>query len=102
MKFNLISTKEILDFEKEIGIEIVVNERKEYSKGCKYYVKFEHSEIMEGGSLIGSYGNGDTIDEALENYCKEIQNKRMAFNAYTPNRREVVCPKFTHTKRLGR
>jgi len=102
MKFNLISTKEILDFEQEIGTELVVNERKEYGKGCKYYVQFEHSEVMTGVFLVSSYGNGDTIDEAIENYCVKIQNKRIAINADTPNRREVVCPKFTHTKKLGR
>lgn len=54
MKLNLITTKEILDFEKEIGYELVVNERAIHvgspARLSKYYVQFENAEMMEGVS----------------------------------------------------
>jgi len=99
MKFNLIETKEILDFEKELKIELVVNERSKTYNLPKYYVSFENAEVMENGMLCGCSGNGNTIDEALLDYCKEIETKRMALFAYTDKRYEVVCPKLVHTKK---
>ena len=105
MKLNLIATKEILDFEKEIGYELVVNERAihagSYASLSKYYVQFENAEVMEGGCLVGEYGNGSTIDEALKDYCREISNCRIVFGAYTNERKEVQFPKLIHTKLLG-
>ena len=102
MKFNLIETKEILDFETTLGEELTVNERPKGMSLPKYYVSFDNAEVMQGGCLVGSFGNGNTIDEALTDYCKEIETKRMALYAYTDKRREVVCPKLVHTKLLGK
>lgn len=102
MKFNLIETKEILDLEKEIGFELVVNERPKSDTVSKYYVAFEGGEVMQGGCLLGSFGNGNTIDEAIRNYCLEVETKRMAFGGYTDDRKEVVIPKLVHTKLLGK
>jgi len=102
MKFNLIETKEILDLENEIGFELVVNERPKSSKTSQYYVSFEGGKVMEGGCLVGSRGNGSTIDEAIKDYCLQVETKRMAFGAYTGNRKEIVLPKLVHTKLLGK
>jgi len=102
MKFNLIETKEILDFETTLGEELTVNERPKGMNLPKYYVSFDNVEIMQGGCLVGTHGNGNTIDEALTDYCKGIETKRMALYAYTDKRREVVCPKLVHTKLLGK
>ena len=101
MKFNLIETKEILDLEKEIGFELVVNERHKSTTASRYYVNFEGGEVMEGGCLVGSCGDGNTIDEAIIDYCQQVETKRMAFGAYTDNRKEIVLPKLVHTKLLG-
>lgn len=105
MKFNLITSKEILDFEKEIGHELEVNERVIHAGSparlYKYYVKFQNSDVMEGGCLIGKYGDGNTIDEAIKDYCHKVSHSRIAFNSFTPNRTEIVFPKLNHTKLLG-
>ena len=101
MKLNLIETKEILDLEKEIGIELEVNERPTHSGLSQFYVSFKNGESMEGGFLVGHSGNGDTVDEALQDYCKQISCRRMAFNSYTPEHREIQFAKLTHTKLLG-
>ena len=105
MKLNLIQTKEILDFEKEIGYELVVNERAIHAGSparlSKYYVQFEKAGVMEGGCLAGKYGNGNTIDEAIKDYCREVSNCRVAFGAYTNERKEIQFPKLVHSKLLG-
>jgi hypothetical protein len=105
MKLNLISTKEILDFEKEIGFELIVNEREINSSSparlSKYYVNFEHAEVMEGGCLVGKHGNGNTIDEAIRDYCREVSNCKVAFGAYTSEGKEIQFPKLVHSKLLG-
>jgi len=98
MKINLINTKEILDFEQEIGYELEVNERANPKELPRFYVSFKKGEIMEGGCLVSAMGNGDTIDEALKDYCIQISNRRLAFNAYTPERKEIQFPKLIHTK----
>ena len=102
MKLNLIETKEILDFEKEIGFELVVNERainlKEKSNIPRYFAQFERCEVMVRDLLSGAYGNGDTIDEAISNYCIEVSNCKVAFNAYGNDRKEIQFPKLIHTK----
>src|SRR5680860_228298 len=102
MKFNLIEAKEILDFEKELGVELTVNERPEADNLPKYHVSFDHVEVMEGGCLCSPRGDGETIDDALRDYCNEIGNRRIALFEYTDKRREVVCPKLVHTKKVRR
>lgn len=102
MKFNLIETKEILDVEKEIGYELIVNERPSNLRLPKFYVSFENSDVMNDGVLIGSFGNGDTIDEALQNYCKEVSCKKIVFGVYTNSRDEITLPKLVHTKLINK
>jgi len=105
MILNLITSKEILDFEKEIGYELVVNERAIHAGSparlSKYYVQFENAEVIEGGCLVAKYGNGNTIDEAIKDYCREVSNCKIAFSAYTSERKEIQFPKLIHTKLLG-
>ena len=99
MKFKLIETKEILEYENELGVELIVHERE---NGPKYYVLFDHCEIMENDTLVGYYGNGNTVDEALIEYCEKISNKQLALFAGSKERMEVFCPKLVHTKLLGK
>lgn len=104
MKINRIGTKEILDFEKEIGFELVVNERAINSESPagihKYYAQFQNAEVMSGGFLTGKYGNGNTVDQAIADYCREVSNCLVAFNAYSEDRIEIQFPKLIHTKLL--
>ena len=105
MKINYIKEKEILDFEKEIGYELEANERSISANSNailkRFYVNFPKGEVMEGNSLIGCSGNGDTIDEALKEFCKLISNKTIAFNAFSKERKNIQIPKLVHTKLLG-
>lgn len=101
MKLNLIETKEILDFEQEIGYELVVNERPILSELPQFYVYFHQGESMENGCLVTHYGDGNTVDEALSDYCKQISCRRMIFNAYGSERREIQFPKLKHSNLVG-
>lgn len=106
MKFKLIETKEIVDFEKELGRELVITERginhNDERKLPRYYVLFENSDVMDNGTLIGMYGSGDTMDEALIDYCLKVSHRRIAFAAHSPFMAEVDFPKLIHTKLLGK
>lgn len=101
MKLNLIETKEILDLEQEIGYELEVNERPANFGSPRFWAHFEQGESMEGGCLVGHSGNGNTVDEALRDYCRIISGKKMAFGAYTPERKEIQFPILKHTRLLG-
>lgn len=101
MKINLLETKEILDVEKEIGYELKVNERRPDSGLHRFYVLFENGLVMNDGMLIGSFGQGDSIDEALQDYASKISFKQIAFNSYNNNRKEIIFPKLVHTKLIN-
>ncbi len=98
MRINKIKTQQILELEKVIGRELIVNERSD-PKLKKYYVSFLNGEISEGILLIGYCGDGNTINQALKDYCKKISNKTIVFNAYCSNRVEFNLPKLIHTKK---
>jgi len=106
MKIKEIENKEILDFEKEIFYELVATERAIHAGSpvglLKWSVQFENSEVMARGCLANIYGNGNTIDEAVKDYCKIVSNCKIAFNAYSDERKEIQFPKLVHTKLLNK
>ena len=55
----------------------------------KIGVHFENCEVKDGCFLIGTFGRGNTFEEACENYLEQIQGKTLVFNTYG-NRKEVV------------
>ena len=101
MKLNFIETKEILNLELEIGYELEVNERPIRSGLPRFYVQFKCGESMEGGCLVSYSGDGNTVDDALIDYCKQISCRRFAFGAYTRERKEIQFPNLVHTKLVG-
>lgn len=96
-----VPTKEIMDFEKEIGIELVVTERKD-THLPRFYARFDACEVKNGIILTGSYGFGNTVDEAIENYCKGISGELLVYQAASPTqRREFKVPNLVYTKRYN-
>ncbi len=63
-----------------------------YRESNRYYASFDRVEIKEGGMLRGSYGDGATPEEAIENYLGEIRGRRLVFAAYSDCRREIDVP----------
>ena len=92
MKVFNLETKDILDYEKEIGLELEVRERRNVATVNRYYAHFKEMEIMENHCLISVVGDGPTINEAIEDYCKRISNKDVAINPCTKNRVNITTP----------
>ena len=104
MKINLIATKEILDFEKEIECELIVNEQDTINKGiklAKYLVKFENSFLANNNFNFDKQGNGDTIDAAIINYCNLVSCKTIVF-INNNEKKTLIFPRLIHTKLLNK
>lgn len=68
----------------DVKIEIWSNEL--YKVGISY----ANCEVKNGAFLVGAYGKGETIEEAVKDYISQISGKTLVFNACSPNRREVT------------
>lgn len=55
----------------------------------KIGVHFQNCEVRDGCFLVGSFGRGNTFEEACEDYINEIQGKTLVFNEYG-QKREVI------------
>jgi hypothetical protein len=65
-----------------------------YPNQCERWIaEFEHCEVIQGGCLVGLYGNGHTPEEAIQDYIRNIAGKRIAQNAMTDRRSEFEVPK---------
>lgn len=96
---------EILDFEKEIGHELVVKEIDTSSstvtlngKKCKYIVQFERSR-GKVRTLSVPVGKGETIDEAIINYCENHSNTDVDFFDPVNDSKIIQLPKLIHTRK---
>lgn len=67
-------------------------------KHGRFTASFEKSEIKDGGLLIGLYGNGNTPEEAIAGYGKQISGKLLVINAYGDpvKRKEILVPEFVY------
>ena len=92
---NTIDQITIEEFADREGFEMMINERpKPDGDPSRHYARFDCVEVMDRGCLVGTFGNGSTVEEAVDNYAKEISLKRLAFKSYTKNRREVEVPRL--------
>ena len=53
-------------------------------------VHFQDCETKDGMFLVGTFGSGQTFEEACENYIRQISGKTLVFHAYTDRRTEVT------------
>ncbi len=79
-------------FADKYELVLVIKERPARDGLKRYYAKFEKSETMERGCLVGTYGNGSTKQDAVEDYKQELLGKRLAVDASSDSRREIQCP----------
>lgn len=59
----------------------------------RFTASLKYSETKRGGMLVGSYGNGKTPNEAINNYVDDIKGKVLVFDAMSDKRREFGVPK---------
>lgn len=55
----------------------------------KVYVRYERCDVKDGCFLIGTYGTGNSFEEACDDYLDKISGKTIVFNAESSNREEV-------------
>ncbi|MEN6320631.1 MAG: hypothetical protein ABFD82_17985 [Syntrophaceae bacterium] len=92
----------IEDFADKHGLTMVVDERKKpVGDPDRYWAEFDHSEVGDGCILIGTYGNGATPEEAIDDYAGKIELKRLVINAFGENRTEIDVPRLIHKVKEG-
>ena len=92
---TLIPDMLIERFAVEHGLTMEIHERPrpEGDRG-RFYAHFKFCDVMENGCLVGMYGDGATDEDAIRNYAARISLRRIALNAYTPERREIEVPRL--------
>jgi hypothetical protein len=57
---------------------------------------FDNGEIKEGCGLLSATGRGKTINEAINDYLRQVRGKRIVLHAMSKERRrEFIVPETT-------
>lgn len=87
---------EILTFADQHGLSLRINPRTNFSD---FAVSFAWAEVKKDIFLVGEFGCGRTIDDALIAYASLISGKVLVVNATDHDkRREILVPQLTHTE----
>ena len=92
MKITVNKIKEgtLEEFADEYDLEMVVKERSNPSDPSKkFYAKFPRCEILKRSLLIGKFGDGETVEDAIRDYAKQISEELLVKNAHTKERQEI-------------
>lgn len=81
------------DFTELHGIQVRVHERPvTCGKYTKRWYAESSAEVKGHGVLRGNVGDGDTPEEAVEDYKAQLLGNVIVFEAYNVTRREIQCP----------
>ena len=91
---------EILDWEKELGVELVVQEREPgptvvLDRYCAY---FPMTMLVLIDRMITISGDADHPDLAIWELCKKLSHQRVSVISETGDERIVQVPSLTHTR----
>ena len=53
----------------------------------RFYARFSHLDLFDGVFIIGTFGNGNTPEEAIKDYARKLSGQRVLMNAFG-NRKE--------------
>jgi len=78
------------------NLEMEVVERGDYGRHIpRYWASFPYAEVKDGVCLLSPVGSGNTVEEAIESYAKNIQFKLLVLHAMDPDRRkEIYVPRL--------
>jgi hypothetical protein len=86
----------LAEFARREGFVMEIHERSTAEDAPnRFYAHFKGVEEMDGGVLIGAYGNGSTPNGAMWNYAQRISGKAVVKGAQTTTRREDMVPVLT-------
>ena len=60
----------------------------------RFYARFESCEVMDGRALVGLCGDGPTPEDAVQDYARNIQLKRICIDAMRDSRKEIEVPRL--------
>lgn len=97
-KFGAGEPELLMEFADRHKLKLEIRERgADRYKLPRYFASFPNVEVMRDGMLSGGAGNGSTPDEAASDYALQLAGRRVAIDAYKPNRREIDVPNdFRH------
>lgn len=99
---ELIGTMDIAEFADRHGLVMMVKERPTDGR-YRFYALFKNVELISGGCLISTFGNGATEHEAISDYARIISLNLIAVSAFAgsgidlPVRRELRVPRLHYT-----
>jgi len=101
---NFIERIDISDFAERHGLTMKVYERGKNTMASMnisypFYAYFENCEVKDGICLLSEYGNGTNEESAIREYAAVISDKKLIFNAYGPNRKEIDVPYLHYVPR---
>lgn len=80
---RLVPTKEMVDFIKENNLDLIVTEREinlyTVEGMPRFYAEFAGGAVEVGKAFVHPIGNGNTVDEAISDYCNKISLTTMEF-----------------------
>ena len=82
----------ILEYADVINCNIIITYC--HNQKSRFSADFESAEIKGNSVLIGEYGNGNTPNEAINNYLDKIKGKTIVLQAGTDYRREFLVPDY--------
>jgi hypothetical protein len=81
------------EFAEKYNLTMEIHERENPRNGIEpFYAHFKRCDVSDGALLRGTYGNGNTPDEAVRNYIPEIS--AIAINGNTDNCVYIKVPKL--------
>ena len=83
----------LVEFADRHDLVMEIHERDGTSDLPRYFAHFKHVDIMDRGCLVGTFGDGNTPEDAMDDYATRISGKLIAINAFqTSERREIYVP----------
>ena len=104
IKENFIEETTIEKFAEKHDLTMLISERNTHvlrsspimSLDDRFYARFESVEVMEGGCLRGTFGNGPTPSDAIAAYAEKLSERRIAYKAHRPDRENFDVPRLVH------
>ena len=94
---ELVPRMMLAQFADQYGLIMEIHEREtEYGRHERYFCYFKRAEVKDGSILCSTAGDGDTEDEAMADYARNVSCKLLVINAYGKDRREILTPILNH------
>lgn len=74
----------------QLIMEVGTNECRPPLYKLRFHARLKGVDIADGGILIGAYGRGDTGEEAIDDYTRQISGKDVVMYPFDPDRRCVI------------